>query len=109
VLVLESGEVVALDRGAVLGRAPHVPEGAVQEPVLVNLAAYGRDVSRQHAEVFLDGDDAYVRDLGSSNGTKLLDPSGRITELEQGVPYLLRPRSVIIVADVTPVTYRHDG
>lgn len=105
-LVLQDGTTVDLDRSAVLGRAPRVPDDATERPHLVNLAAYGRDVSRQHAEVVVQGWSVSVRDLGSANGTRVHDPIGRITVLQPGVAVPLEPDSLIDISDVTMIQYR---
>src|SRR5262249_53845603 len=56
VLRLSTGDVVALDRGVVLGRAPEGTElPAADRPHVVRLAHAGGDVSRAHVEVSLDG------------------------------------------------------
>lgn len=105
VLVLATGETIALDRPAVLGRAPRAPEDALEMPQLVNLAAFGRDISRQHAEVVLRGWNVAVRDLDSANGTRVRDPDGTTTTLEPGTLVPLRPGSMIDVAGVTTLRY----
>lgn len=107
-LVLQDDTRIDLDRGAILGRAPQVPQEAEEPPHLVNLAAYGRDVSRQHAEVIVRGWSVFVRDLGSANGTRIHDPSGQITTLETGVAVPLLPDSLIEIAEVTTIRYRTD-
>jgi hypothetical protein len=106
VLELESGARVELDRGAVLGRAPQVPAGADDEPHLVDLASYGRDVSRQHVQVVLADWEVYVRDLGSTNGTRLRDAAGQVVTLEPGQLVPLTTGAVLDIAEVTTVTYR---
>ena len=54
-LVLPGGGSLLLDRGAVLGREPHVPAGWVgTQPHLVALHDPDHDVSAQHAAVVLD-------------------------------------------------------
>ena len=56
VLRLANGDVVALERGAVLGRNPRLPQGWTGEhPNLVRIDDPERDVSSQHLEVRLDG------------------------------------------------------
>lgn len=105
-LVLQDGTRIELDHGAVLGRAPRVPDEATEEPHLVNLAAYGRDVSRQHAEVIVQGWSVFIRDLGSANGTKVHAPGGETTDLEPGVSLPLLPGSTVEIAEVTRVEYQ---
>jgi hypothetical protein len=40
-----------------------------RDPAVCGMVADDGSVSRRHAEVYLEGDLAYIRDLGSSNGT----------------------------------------
>ncbi|MET3961228.1 hypothetical protein ABIE44_001162 [Marmoricola sp. OAE513] len=108
-LVLANGEKVDLARSAILGRAPHVPGDADEEPQLVNLAAYGRDISRQHAEVIVHGWSVFVRDLGSANGTRIRTHDGQVLALTPGVAVPLAPDGVIEIAEVTTLEYRTAG
>lgn len=105
-LVLATGESIDLDRGAVLGRAPRTPQDSSDVRHLINLSAYGRDVSRQHVEVIVEGWDVFVRDLGSANGTRIRDSSGTTTVLEPGVALRLAPDSEIDIAGATRISYR---
>lgn len=105
-LELPDGPDLELDRGAILGRAPRVPEDATEDIHLVNLAGYGRDISRQHAEVVVQGWSVAVRDLGSANGTRILGADGRVEVVEPGVLVPLRPDDSIEIAETTTVRYR---
>lgn len=105
-LVLPHGEVVPMDRGAVLGRAPYVPEDwAGAEPHLVTLRDPDHDVSAQHLTVVLDLWDVLVRDLGSTNGTRLLGADGSVTPLRPHQPVPLRPGGALVLADVVTVRF----
>jgi hypothetical protein len=106
VLVLANDDEFDLETGAILGRAPRVPDDAIETPLLVSLAAYGRDISRQHAEVVVHGWNVFVRDLGSANGTRVREPDGQVITLEPHVAVPLAPGSVLEIAEVTSVRYR---
>ena len=59
-----SGQRLAIDkRSVILGRGGHDVECDIVLPE--------RQVSRQHAEIYLDGGRYFLRDLGSKNGTYL--------------------------------------
>ncbi len=105
-LVLPRGGSVLLDRGAVLGRAPHVPQDwAGPAPRLVALPDPDHDVSAQHLAVVLDLWNILVCDLGSTNGTALVDRGGRVTQLRPYEPAALRPGGSVVVADVITVAF----
>ena len=72
VLRLSTGESVVLDRGVLLGRAPAVPTDGVDLPHVVRVSGPDNDVSRNHAEIVLEGWHVSVRDLGSTNGTTVV-------------------------------------
>ena len=58
VLRLSTGDVVTLDRGVLLGRAPQVNDGACQpteRPHVVRVPSPERDISRNHVEVVARG------------------------------------------------------
>lgn len=105
-LLLPQGGTVTLDRGAVLGRAPHVPTGWVGvQPRLITLPDPDQDVSAQHLSVVLDLWDVLVCDLGSTNGTALVDRAGRVTQLRAYEPAPLRAGGVIVLGDVVTLAY----
>jgi hypothetical protein len=85
VLRLTAGDVVPLDRGVVLGRAPEVADRpAADRPHAVRLAHAGGDISRAHVEVVLDGWHVLVTDLNSTNGTTC--PTSAFQVVEGGRP-----------------------
>ncbi|OLR89798.1 FHA domain-containing protein [Actinokineospora bangkokensis] len=68
-LRFSTGDLIPLDRGVVIGRAPDA--SATAQGVRHVLKVPGDDISRTHAEVRLDGWRVLVVDLGSRNGTSV--------------------------------------
>jgi hypothetical protein len=105
-LVLPDGGSLLLDRGAVLGRAPHVPaDWAGTQPHLVALPDPDHDVSAQHVAVVLDLWNVLVCDLGSTNGTQLLDEGGQVTTLRPYESAALGAGGAIVLADVLTLPF----
>ena len=105
-LVLPDGGSLLLDRGAVLGRAPHVPtDWSGAPPHLIALPDPDHDVSAQHVSVVLDLWNVLVCDLGSTNGTQLLDDAGRATPLRPYEPVALSSGGAIVLADVLTLPF----
>lgn len=91
VLVFSTGERVLLDRTMVLGRNPypvrqHTPDDSTQ-PRMVRVAAPG--VSRQHALLRIEARRLTIDDLGSANGTRVLEPGEPTRTVIPGVPMRL--------------------
>lgn len=107
VLRLSTGDVVTLERNVLLGRAPRSVEGlAPQEaPHVVKVASPGRDVSRNHAEVLVEGWHVLVRDLGTTNGTTVALPGEAPIRLRAGDQQSIEPGSVVSMADEVSFTY----
>ncbi len=59
-------------------------------------------VSRQHCEITLDGDQAHLRDLGSSNGTYLNDTRIQEEVLKPGDNINIGPVAFTVVIDGQP-------
>ncbi|GAB2573505.1 FHA domain-containing protein [Microlunatus antarcticus] len=105
-LALPEGGTLVLDRGAVLGRAPHVPGDWVGPPPrLVTLPDPDQDVSAQHVSVVLDLWNVLVCDLGSTNGTALVEPDGKVRPLRAYEPVPLAAGDVLVLADVVTLAY----
>ena len=107
VLRLSSGDVVSLDRGVLLGRAPKVsgdPTGP-QRPHVLRLASPDNDISRNHAEVLLAGRQVIVRDLGSTNGTTVALPGQEPIRLRPNDQQVIEPGTVVTLADEISLTY----
>ena len=106
VLKLANGDVVALERGAVLGRNPRLPQGWTgEQPHLVRIDDPERDVSGQHLEVRLDAWHVLVRDLGSTNGTEVALPGSEPVLLRAHEQLSIEPGTRIVLAGVFEVTY----
>ncbi len=110
VLRLSNGDAVALDRGAILGRNPHLPFGyASEQPNLVRLSDPGKDISSQHLEVTLDYWHVLVTDLGSTNGTEVLLPGQAAVRLQPNDPMTIEPGTRVVLAGVFDFVYEVTG
>jgi hypothetical protein len=103
-LRLSTGQVIVVDRRIVFGRAPRGLLGSAGT-TFVRLRSPHRDLSRTHAEVVLDDRIAYVRDLGSTNGTTLTNPGGAPVRLQPHEPARLEPGAVVNMADEVNMRY----
>ncbi len=103
-LLLPDGEIVAVDRSVLLGRAPEasriVTEG---EPRLVVLSSPNHEVSSTHLEVRpgsgADHGTAVATDLGSTNGSVVVQPGLPPEDLRPGVTVQLVPGAVVDLGD----------
>ncbi len=111
VLRISTGGSVPLDRGVLLGRSPRVNEElpAAQRPHLVRVGGVDRDISRNHAEVVLEGWHVLVRDLGSTNGTTVALPGEEPVRLRPTEDQGIEPGAVITLADEVSLTYEVEG
>lgn len=111
VLRISTGGSVPLDRGVLLGRAPHVEEElpADQRPRVLRVGGPDRDISRNHAEIALEGWRVLVRDLGSTNGTTVALPGQDPVRLRPAQDHAIEPGTVIRLADEVVLTYEVDG
>jgi hypothetical protein len=99
-LRFSTGDVVSLDRGVVMGRAPRMPDvNDPQRPHVVQLASPSDEISRTHLEVRLDGWHVIVVDLGSTNGTMVTPPGQDTTKLRENDPLVIEPGTVVSLAD----------
>ena len=107
VLRISTGGGVPLDRGVLLGRAPRVNEElpANQRPHLLRVGGVDRDISRNHAEVVLEGWHVLVRDLGSTNGTTVTLPGQEPVRLRPTEDQGIEPGTVVTLADEVSLTY----
>ena len=110
-LRISTGGVVPLDRGVLLGRAPRVnadlPPNA--RPHLVRLASADNDLSRNHAEIVLEGWHVLVRDLGSTNGTTVALPGQPPVRLRPTEDQGIEPGTVITLADEVTLVYEAEA
>ena len=103
-LLFSSGEVVAVDRVVLVGRAPEVRRfGAHDQPTLVTVPSPHQEISSTHLEVRpgagIDYGSAVVTDLGSTNGTVLVQPGLPPEELQPGIAVQLVPGAIIDLGD----------
>jgi FHA domain len=105
VIRLADGGSVTLDRGVLFGRAPEAPAGTEECPHLVRLVSPENDVSRNHAQIVIDGWHVYVKDLGSTNGTVVTLPGRPPVRLRPDDLQLLDHGSSITLADEVTVTF----
>jgi hypothetical protein len=107
VLRISTGGSVPLDRGVLLGRAPRVNEElpANQRPHLLRVGGPDRDISRNHAEIVLEGWHVLVRDLGSTNGTTVTLPGQEAVRLRPTEDQGIEPGTVVTLADEVVLTY----
>jgi hypothetical protein len=104
---LSSGDVVTLDRGVLLGRAPKLNADlpAADRPHLVRVVSAENDISRNHVEVVLEGWHVLVRDLGSTNGTTITLPGQQPVRLRPSDSQVIEPGTVVGMADEVTFTY----
>lgn len=103
-LSFSSGNEIDVDGLVVIGRAPGAGRfPADEEPMLVTVPSPHAEISSTHLEVRPGtGDDhgmAVVTDLGSTNGTLLVQPGQRPEELRPGVPVILQIGAMIDLGD----------
>ena len=112
VLRLSVGDMISLDRDVIMGRnpKPDLP-GADGEkrPHVVRLPSLDGDISRTHLRVTLDGWHVLVTDLHSTNGTLVTLPGREPEQLRPGQPMLIKPGTVVTLADGIDFRYEVSG
>lgn len=103
-LVISSGQTVDIDRATVIGRAPESKSYAEDEPPqLVTVPSAHYEISSTHIEVRpgtgADHGTAVVTDLGSTNGTVVVQPGLGPQDLAPGEPVQLLPGALIDIGD----------
>jgi hypothetical protein len=103
-LHFSSGEVVDVDRMVLVGRAPEARRYTLSdEPLVVQVASPHQEISATHLEVRPgsgpDRGSAVVTDLGSTNGTVLIQPGGVPEDLHPGIAVTLVPGAIIDLGD----------
>ena len=99
-LIFSSGEVVDVDRAIVVGRAPDAGRVGGEEQVrLVTVPSPHQEISSTHLEIRPgsggDHGSAVVTDLGSTNGTVVVQPGLPAEDLRPGVDVQLSPGATI--------------
>jgi hypothetical protein len=109
---LPDGRLVALDRPVYVGRSPRSPRitsGLV--PELVAVASPRREVSATHLEIVQEGRAVVVRDLGSTNGTRVRVPGAAPSLLSPGASRVVAAGTLLDLGDdiVLEIVARIDG
>ena len=103
-LVFSTGDVVAVDRTVLVGRAPEARRFASHDqPHVVTVASPHQEISSTHLEIRpgagADHGSAIVTDLGSTNGTVLAQPGLDPEDLKAGIAVSLIPGAVLDLGD----------
>lgn len=100
VLHPSSGGRIEVDRPVVIGRSPAANRvSGDQLPRLLTVPSPSHDISRTHVQVAPENGRLVVTDLNSTNGTVLVTPDGRRTDLRPGVGVPVDVGSVIDLGD----------
>ncbi|QDP94540.1 FHA domain-containing protein [Microlunatus elymi] len=100
VLHPSSGGQVVVDRPVVIGRSPVASRvRSDQLPRLLTVPSPSHDISRTHVQVAPQEGRLVVTDLNSTNGTILVSPDGRRSDLRPGVGVPLEYGSLIDLGD----------
>jgi hypothetical protein len=99
-LIFSSGEVVDVDRVVVVGRAPDAGRIGGEEQVrLVTVPSPHQEISSTHLEIRpgtgADHGSAVVTDLGSTNGTVVVQPGLPAEDLRPGIGVQMVPGSTV--------------
>ncbi|HEY9291572.1 MAG TPA: FHA domain-containing protein [Microlunatus sp.] len=109
VLHPSSGGQVAVDRPVVIGRSPVASRvRSDQLPRLLTVPSPSHDISRTHVQVAPENDRLVVTDLNSTNGTILVSPDGRRSDLRPGVGVPLEYGSLIDLGDGITIAVDRD-
>jgi FHA domain-containing protein len=103
-LVLSTGETVDVDRAVIVGRAPEARRfTSTEQPKLVTVPSPHQEISSTHVEIRpgsgADHGSAVVTDMGSTNGTVLVQPGLPPEDLQPGIAVQLIPGAVIDLGD----------
>ncbi|PVG84628.1 hypothetical protein DDE18_03230 [Nocardioides gansuensis] len=103
-LVLSTGDVLEVDRAIVVGRAPEARQfGAQDQPLLLTVPSPHHEISSTHLEIRpgsgADHGMAVVTDLGSTNGTVLVQPGLPPEDLQPGIAVALIPGAILDLGD----------
>ena len=98
-LLFSSGEVVDVDRVVVVGRAPQPAGYGDEQALLVSVPSPNQEISSTHLEirpgVGADVGSAVVTDLGSTNGTLVVQPGLPAEDLQPGIGVRLMPGAIV--------------
>jgi hypothetical protein len=103
-LVFSSGQIAEVDRTVLVGRAPEARRfNAQEQPKLLTVPSPNQEISSTHLEVRpgagADHGSAVVTDLGSTNGTVLVQPGLPPEDLRPGIAVQLIPGAILDLGD----------
>lgn len=103
-LTFSHGESIDVDRVVLIGRAPEARRfGPEEQPRLVTVPSPNHEISSTHLEVRpgtgADQGSAVVTDMGSTNGTVLVQPGMPAEDLQAGLAVPLSPGAIIDLGD----------
>ena len=103
-LVFSNGETIEVDRAVLVGRSPEARRFASgDQPRLVSVPSPNQEISSTHLEIRpgsgADHGSAVVTDLGSTNGSVLVQPGLPPEDLTPGVAVQLIPGAIIDLGD----------
>ncbi len=111
-LTFSSGEVVDVDRAVIVGRAPEARRfTSTEQPRLITVPSPNQEISSTHLEIRpgagADHGSAVVTDLGSTNGTVLVQPGLSPEDLQPGIAVQLIPGAIIDLGDGVTIQVGH--
>jgi len=103
-LVFSSGDDVEVDRAVLVGRAPEARRFTTgDQPTLVAVPSPAQEISSTHLEIRpgsgADHGSAVATDLGSTNGTVVVQPGLPPEDLRPGIAVQLVPGAIIDLGD----------
>ncbi len=103
-LIFSTGDVVDVDRVILIGRAPDASQFASSDqPHLIPVASPNHEISSTHLEIRpgagADHGMAVVTDMGSTNGTVLVQPGLPPEDLQAGFAVSLIPGAILDLGD----------
>ncbi|HEY4614168.1 MAG TPA: FHA domain-containing protein [Citricoccus sp.] len=105
---MSTGEVLDLDRPAVIGRQPQAHRvGSGTMPRMVQVRSPHGDISRSHCEIVLEGWHVQLRDLKATNGTVLIREGTAPRRLGQGEAVMVLDGDIADLGD--GVSLRFEG
>ena len=110
--MISSGETVDVDRVVLIGRAPEARRfTTTDQPRLVTVPSPLHEISSTHVEIRpgsgADHGSAVVTDMGSTNGTVLVQPGLGPEELKPGIAVQLIPGATINLGDGVTIQVTH--
>lgn len=103
-LAFSTGDVIEVDRTVLIGRAPEARRfTSAEQPRLVTVDSPHQEISSTHLEIRpgagADHGSAVVTDLGSTNGTVLVQPGLPPEDLQPGIAVCLVPGAILDLGD----------